>query len=228
VRVLAIETSGPRGSVALLEGSQLVVCLEHEEPNAHAEQILPLVQRALAEAGFTKSSLHRVGVGIGPGSFTGLRVGIALAEGLALGLDLPIIGVASVRAMAAAVPLTETRLRIPVLDARRDEIFTGAYDAAGTEILAPCAVPIVEARARLSALASELVYVGAFAQSFAPEADRLEGREFDLPSARWVGALAAVLEPDSHPPDPIYVRGAGATLPNLPPSPISPSPAGSG
>src|SRR5687768_454757 len=126
VRVLAIETSSPRGSVALLDDDRLVVELEHDQPNAHAERILPLVERALEAAGFDRTSLDRVAVGIGPGSFTGLRVGIALAEGLALGLDIPIIGVASLRAMAAAVPAAEARIRIPVLDARRDEVFVAA------------------------------------------------------------------------------------------------------
>ncbi|HVJ22164.1 MAG TPA: tRNA (adenosine(37)-N6)-threonylcarbamoyltransferase complex dimerization subunit type 1 TsaB, partial [Polyangiaceae bacterium] len=147
MRVLAIETSGPRGSVALLENTELVLELEHEQPNAHAEQILPLVERALSSAGFDRRSLDRIAVGIGPGSFTGLRVGIALGEGLALGLDLPIVGVSSLRAMAAAAPASEPRVRVPVLDARRSEIFAAAYDAEGSEKMAPCAIPIAEAGA---------------------------------------------------------------------------------
>jgi tRNA threonylcarbamoyladenosine biosynthesis protein TsaB len=227
VRILAIETSSPCGSVALLDDGKLVVELEHEQPNAHAERILPLVEHVLASAGFDRTSLDRVAVGIGPGSFTGLRVGIALAEGLALGLDIPIVGVASLRAMAAAAPTAETRIRIPVLDARRNEVFVAAYGAEGEEKLAPCALAVSGAGARLADLGSEAIYVGAFARLIAPQADRLEGREFDLPRARWVGAVAARLEAGSHAPDPIYVRGAGATLPNLPPSPISPSPPGS-
>src|SRR5688572_6886733 len=112
VRVLAIETSGPRGSVALLEDERLIIELEHDQPNAHAERILPLVERALASAGFDRTSLDRLAVGVGPGSFTGLRVGIALAEGLALGLGIPIVGVPSLRAMAAAAPAADGRIRV--------------------------------------------------------------------------------------------------------------------
>jgi tRNA A37 threonylcarbamoyladenosine modification protein TsaB len=130
--------------------------------------------------------------------------------------------------MAAAAPAADARIRIPVLDARRAEVFAAAYAADGSEKLAPCAVSISAAAARLAELGSQVLYVGACARLIRPEADRLEGREFDLPQARWVGALAFVLDPRSHPPDPIYVRGAGATLPNLPPSPISPFPGGSG
>ncbi|HVJ17004.1 MAG TPA: hypothetical protein VM686_16295, partial [Polyangiaceae bacterium] len=81
--------------------------------------------------------------------------------------------------------------------------------------------PIAEAGARFRELAGELLFVGGFASVVAPDADRLEGREFDLPRARWVGVVGAQLDPAAHPPDPIYVRGAGATLPNLPPSPLS-------
>jgi len=228
VRILAIETSSPVGSVALLEDGRLVVSLEHEQPNAHAEQTLPLVERALSSSGFSRTSLDRLAVGIGPGSFTGLRVGIALAEGLALGLDVPLVGVASLRAMAAATPAGEARLRAPVLDAKRGEVFAALYAADGSEKLAPCAIPIEDAARRLGELGKDLIYIGAAARLIAPEADRLEGRELDLPLARWVAAVGAVLDPAAHPPDPIYVRGAGATLPNLPPSPISPSPAGSG
>jgi tRNA threonylcarbamoyladenosine biosynthesis protein TsaB len=131
------------------------------------------------------------------------------------------------RAMAAAARGAEVRIRIPVLDARRDEVFVAAYTADGDEKLAPCALPISGAGARLAELGSGALYVGAFARLIAPQADRLEGREFDQPRALWVGEVARGLDPAAYPPNPIYVRGAGATLPNLPPSPISPSPAGS-
>jgi tRNA threonylcarbamoyladenosine biosynthesis protein TsaB len=228
VRLLAIETSGPRGSIALLEQDKVLVSLEHAQPNAHAEQILPLVQQALASAGIAASSLDRIAVGLGPGSFTGLRVGIALAEGLALGLDIPLVGVASLRAMAAAAPESRAGVRLPILDAGRGEVFAAAYAADHGERLASCAIPLAEAHEKLTALFPGAVYVGAAAKLIAPQAERLEGPELDQPSARWVGVVALALDPDQSPADPIYVRGAGATLPNLPPSPISPSPAGSG
>ena len=86
-RVLGIETSSRRGTVALVEDGQVVASLGHDVPNGHAERMLGLVDQALAEAGWAKASLDRIAVGVGPGSFTGIRVGIALAQGLALGLD---------------------------------------------------------------------------------------------------------------------------------------------
>ncbi len=228
VRILALETSAARGSVALLEDGVVVTSAEHDEPNAHAEHLLELVERVLAEAGWPKSTLARVAVGTGPGSFTGLRVGIALGEGIALGLGIPAIGVASLRAMARAVPAGDTRTRVAILDARRSEVFAAAYSADGQELLAPCALPVGEARAKLEALPGPQVFVGSFADALGPDLATYRDRSSDQPHASWVGVAGAELEPEDHPPEPIYVRGAGATLPNLPPSPISPSPAGTG
>ncbi len=230
VRILSLETSAARGSVALLEsvGGELVAGAEHREPNAHAEQLLKLVEQVLGVAAWPKTSLERIAVGIGPGSFTGLRVGIALAEGIGLGLGVPVVGVASLRAMARAVPISDARVRVAILDARRDEVFAAAYAADGRELLSPCALPLGEARAKLEALSAERVFVGSFAEALGPDLPVFRHESSDLPHARWVGVVGGELEPEAHPPDPIYVRGAGATLPNLPPSPISPSPRGTG
>jgi tRNA threonylcarbamoyladenosine biosynthesis protein TsaB len=221
VRVLAIETSSQRGSVALTEHGRVVLSFDHEQANAHAERLLPLVERAIRESGFPKRSLERVAVGVGPGSFTGLRVGIALAEGIALGLGIPLVGVGALRAMAATVRDGDPRLRVPVLDARRDEVFVAAYSVNGEERLAPLALPVATARAELEKLGPNLRFIGAGAALLGADIERLEGREHDLPHAREVALLGSELDPARHPADPIYVRGVGATLPNLPPSPLA-------
>jgi tRNA threonylcarbamoyladenosine biosynthesis protein TsaB len=119
VRVLGIETSSARGSVALIEGSISVCALDHERANAHGESILPLIEEALARAGWNRTQLDRIAVGAGPGSFTGLRVGIAIAQGLSEGLGIPLVGVPSLRAMALAVPAEQEGCRCVLVDARR-------------------------------------------------------------------------------------------------------------
>jgi tRNA threonylcarbamoyladenosine biosynthesis protein TsaB len=224
--VLGIETSTRRGSVALSNGDELVLALAHDEPNAHAEALLPLVTRLFAETGISKSSLERVAVGTGPGSFTGLRVGIALGEGIALGLGLPIVGVCSLEALARSVGDAK-RPRVAVLDAGRGELFVAGYAADGAEILAPSAIPVAEAHARIfgSEALRNAVVVGAGAAKLG-DVDALSGPELDLPHARWVAALGALRDPERSPPDPIYVRGVGATLPDLPPSPLVSAPLG--
>jgi tRNA threonylcarbamoyladenosine biosynthesis protein TsaB len=224
MRVLGIETSTRRGSVALWDGERLLGALEHERPNAHAEALLPLVARLLAETGAPKSSLERIAVGTGPGSFTGLRVGIALGEGIALGLGLRVVGVGSLEAMARAVGHA-TRAVVSVLDAGRSELFVAAYAPDGAELIAPCAMPERGARERIfgvKGLAGAIV-VGEGAPKLGGDIDHVRAPALDLPHAESVARLGAGRDPERSPPDPIYVRGAGATLPNLPPSPLLPA-----
>ncbi|RYZ08933.1 MAG: tRNA (adenosine(37)-N6)-threonylcarbamoyltransferase complex dimerization subunit type 1 TsaB [Myxococcales bacterium] len=217
VRVLGIETSTSQAGVALLEGGgKLVLERASARPKQSAERLLPLIAALLAEAGWPASSLDRIGVSIGPGSFTGLRVGIACAQGLSLGLGIPLVGVTSLRAMARAVPETLPGLRVPVLDARRAEVFAGAYEAGprAAERLAPFAVAAELAAERLRAeLPEPLVWVGSGLTLCGLQTAAASGA--DEPSAFWVGLLAEELEPSEHPPVPVYVRDAGATLPDL-------------
>ncbi|HEX6272531.1 MAG TPA: tRNA (adenosine(37)-N6)-threonylcarbamoyltransferase complex dimerization subunit type 1 TsaB [Polyangiaceae bacterium] len=221
MRILGIETSTRRGSVALFDGGRVVLALEHEKPNAHAEQLFPLVTRLFAESGVDKRSLDRVAVGTGPGSFTGLRVGIALGEGIALGIGVPLVGIGSLEALALSPE--GDRPRIAVLDAGRGELFVAAYAAGGDELVAPSALTPDAARARcasIDALRGALL-VGEGAGLLGGEFDVAVGSGFDLPHARSLVTLAAGRAPERSPADPIYVRGPGATLPELPPSPLA-------
>jgi tRNA threonylcarbamoyladenosine biosynthesis protein TsaB len=217
VRVLGIETSTSQARVALLENGALVLERQSARPKQSAERLLPLIAELLAETGWSKTSLERLGVSVGPGSFTGLRVGIACAQGLALGLDIPLLGVTSLRAMARLVPESLPGLRVPFLDARRAEVFAGAYEAGprAAERLAPLAVSAMGAEESLrSKLPEPLVWVGSGLALVGREAT-FSSAETAEPSAFGVGLLAGELEPASHPPAPVYVRDAGATLPDL-------------
>jgi tRNA threonylcarbamoyladenosine biosynthesis protein TsaB len=222
VRILGIESSSRRGSVALVEGERLIASLEHEQPNSHAERLLPMIEQLLAEAGWPKSSLDRLGVGVGPGSFTGLRAGIALAEGLSVGLDRPLWGVGSLLAMArGALAEHAAGPYCTLLDARRSELFAAVYDQELRELRAPLALPI-EDLANFLAVYGVTTLVGEVAQTLAQGRIWATGPALELPHARWVAALAAELAEASSPPEPQYVRGIGASLPTLPRSPINP------
>jgi tRNA threonylcarbamoyladenosine biosynthesis protein TsaB len=221
VRTIGFESSSRRGSVALLEGDRLIACLSHEEPNSHAELLLPLLERLLAEAGWPKSSLDRLGVGVGPGSFMGLRAGIALAEGLSVGLERPLIGVGSLRAMAYGALQEHMGPCCALLDARRGELFAAVYSTQGLELVAPTVLPSAELTIFL-AKNSVQTLVGEMAQGLSAGLVLASGTALDLPHARWVAALASQLDEVDFPPEPQYVRGIGATLPTLPRSPIDP------
>lgn len=225
-RVLALETSSRRGSVALYAG-ELVAQASHEIPNAHGEQLGKLVDRCLAEAGWSKYQLDRLAVGIGPGSFTGLRVGIALAQGMALGLERPLLGVSSLAALARGQILAVSSLnshslqpvaqdnapRAALLDARRDEIFAQLFAAADAALSEPLALKREHVAAQLRELAqTEPIWIGEVALELGLTPSHAHG--FELPSALCVAELAADATPEDF--EPLYVRAADAIKPNLP------------
>lgn len=222
MRILGIESSSRRGSVALLEDGRLIASLAHEEPNAHAERLLPLLERLLVDAGWPKSSLDRLGVGVGPGSFTGLRAGIALVEGLSVGLDRPLWGVGSLLAMARGALEEHPGPCCALLDARRSELFAAVYDRELRTHRAPCALPTQDLPVFLADAAVTTV-VGEVAATLDHGRVLATGPLLDLPHARWVATLTGELDEASSPPEPQYVRGVGATLPTLPRSPINPN-----
>lgn len=121
--LLACEASSRHGSVAVLDGPRLVAEVEATVSTGHGEELLPLVERALADAGVRPVELDAVAVGTGPGSFTGLRVAVATALGLARGAGLGVVPVSSLEALAAgAAPAPGERV-VALVDALRDEAF---------------------------------------------------------------------------------------------------------
>jgi len=206
--------------VALVEADQVVSLRLHHELNRHGEHMLPLVEELLAEAGWPLESLDRIGVGVGPGSFTGLRIGVALAQGIALGLGCPVVGVSSLQAMVFAAPPSELPTAA-VLDARRNEYFVALFSSAGDELIGPRTVNQVDAERTLAELAgSPLRVVGLPAANWS---NGFQSALTDLPSAVATARLAARLDPAHHPALPAYVRAADAVKPDLPPSPLQPT-----
>ncbi len=222
-RVLALETSSRRGSVALYaEG--LVAQASHEIPSAHGEQMAALVDGCLAEAGWSKQQLDRLAVGIGPGSFTGLRVGIALAQGMALGLERPLVGVSSLAALAHGELLAvsshragTSAARAALLDARRDEIFAQLFSADGAALSEPLALKREHTAEQLRQLAgTEPLWIGEVALELGLTPSHAPG--FELPSALCVAQLAEDASLEAF--EPLYVRAADAIKPNLPRSAV--------
>lgn len=224
--VLGIETSSPRGSVALWDGEQILVELTHQQPNAHAEKVSPLVDELIEVSGRSRRELSRVGVGIGPGSFTGLRVGIALAQGIATGLGLPLVGVQSTLAMAnqAALNYREYEVFCPVLDARRDEVFFAAFARDGEELRPVSAIGTSGLEAHLRTLGdpSRIALCGEFAKTLAPKGyGIISAPETEYPQATAIARLAAATSELPHDVTPQYVRQPDAVLPKLPPNPLA-------
>lgn len=133
--ILNIETSGKTCSVALTREGVLEFDLDNSDGMKHAELLAPFVERAMEEVKRKEWKLDAVAVSIGPGSYTGLRIGLSLAKGLAFSLGVPLIGVSTlkilaVKAMFRNFNFTGEEILAPMIDARRMEVFTGAYDFA--------------------------------------------------------------------------------------------------
>jgi tRNA threonylcarbamoyladenosine biosynthesis protein TsaB len=128
MRILAVDAATERCSVALLSGEELTGRVAERGP-AHAEQILGMVDGVLAEAGVSLSMLDGIAASIGPGAFTGIRISVAVAQGLAFGADLPVIPVTTLEALAYQSMRSGAAHALACLDARMGEVYWGCFAA---------------------------------------------------------------------------------------------------
>ncbi|MFM5413280.1 tRNA (adenosine(37)-N6)-threonylcarbamoyltransferase complex dimerization subunit type 1 TsaB [Aeromonas dhakensis] len=128
LKILAVDTATEACSAALLVGEKVFSRWE-EAPRDHTRKILPMVQAVLDEAGVTLDELDAIAFGRGPGSFTGVRIGIGVAQGLALGAGVPLIGISTLAAMAQGAHRLDGAERVlTAIDARMDEVYFGQYE----------------------------------------------------------------------------------------------------
>lgn len=134
--ILHIETATPVCAVAVATGDSVLAVREVDEPNIHASRLTLLINEVMEEANLKFPDLSAVAVSKGPGSYTGLRIGVSTAKGLCFALDIPLIAVHTLDAMAHAFALqypdfcTENALLMPMIDARRMEVYSATYDHA--------------------------------------------------------------------------------------------------
>jgi tRNA threonylcarbamoyladenosine biosynthesis protein TsaB len=126
VRVVAVETSTLAGGVALLDGDQVVAEYVLDVRATHAERLMAAIDRVLSDASWSVEDVDGLAVAIGPGSFTGLRIGLSNVKGLALALRLPVVAVPTLDAFAARLPFAALPV-CPVLDARKGEVYASLY-----------------------------------------------------------------------------------------------------
>jgi tRNA threonylcarbamoyladenosine biosynthesis protein TsaB len=163
VQILALDTATPSTAVALALTDGRVLTRRHEpsegERPGHATELLPLAFALLDEAGIALDALDRIAVGTGPGTFTGVRIGVATARALAQAHDLPLVGVSTLRALAEAAGAGE-RPTLAVIDARRGEAFAAAWAPDGTALLAPSALAPAALAAAVAGLPGTPLAVG--------------------------------------------------------------------
>jgi tRNA threonylcarbamoyladenosine biosynthesis protein TsaB len=217
--LLAIDTSLTACSAALLpQGADGAIQRFEPMTRGHAEAIFPMIEAVMAEAGCRYGDLEKIAVTVGPGSFTGIRAGVAAARGLALAAKRPAVGVGTLEVMARGAgrllpPVMRGRGFAVVHDARRDEVYFQQFDAEGTAAAAPRVLSLGEALARLPDDVD--LVLGSGAQILA-EAARRQGRmlraEFAtlVPEARDLAMIARDLADTGHAPVPLYLRAPDA------------------
>ena len=207
--LLAFDTATPHVTVALHDGEDVVVELVAERAMKHAEQLAPLIERAMAQAGIVRQDLTAIAAGVGPGPFTGLRVGLVTARTLAFVLEIPVYGVCSLDVLA--VEAVETGAVsgdfVVATDARRKEVYLARYDERGIRLDGP----VVDKPAALTTddiVVGEggVLYPDAFPHRAGPAA----------PSAGWLARVVAEERAELCDPEPLYLRRPDAVAAHAP------------
>jgi tRNA threonylcarbamoyladenosine biosynthesis protein TsaB len=205
--VLGLDTCLNACSAAVVEGGRVLADRRELMARGHQERLAPLVREVMAEAGAAFDRLDRVAVTVGPGSFTGLRVGVAFAKGLGSALGVPAVGVGALEALAAGREGTVVAL----IDARREQAYVQVFRD-GRALTAPDVLPLGAAAARVAELSAErLTFVGPGARLLAgafPDGEIVELDGCDPAAVATIGAARPVA-----PLKPLYLRAPDAKLP---------------
>lgn len=219
MRVLAVDTALGACSAAVIDDQVQRAHRYETMERGHAERLAPMVRETLDDAGVTLSSIDRLAVTTGPGTFVGQRVGIAFMRGLRLALGRPLIGITTLDAMLAAIS-DETGLEAAAVlhDARRAEVYCAA-SLRGKSVVPVSLLPAEEAVSIIgSAFSWAELAVGGTAAGWFDDAYRRHGgivrsSKVRAPDALWVARLALDAAEPRDPPRPLYLRDADARLP---------------
>jgi tRNA threonylcarbamoyladenosine biosynthesis protein TsaB len=224
MKILAIDTSTPAGSIALTEGALLKAQHILNISATHNQRLLPGIDRILEDTGWTLDDLDALAVSLGPGSFTGLRIGLSVIKGLAWARGKPLAGVPTLDALAANVPFVPYPI-CPVLDARKGEIYTALYRLNDEQVVEKFTPYMALKPEKLADLISEkTVFVGDALLSYGDRlASRLGDRLLQAPphlnvvhasSVAWLAwrMLQLGTHEDVSSCTPLYVRPSEAEL----------------
>jgi tRNA threonylcarbamoyladenosine biosynthesis protein TsaB len=220
--ILAIDTALDACSAGVLDTDIAKMIAQESVPmkRGHAEALMPLIARIIREAGIAFADLDRIAVTTGPGSFTGLRVGLSAARGIALAANKPVVGLTTLTAYAA--PLVSQNGEQPVIsaiDARHDHVYFQVVSGDGSPLILPRVAPIEEALGASRFGAPHLVGNAArlLADRWPADAPPPFGVDAQpAPDIAWVAWLGAAVSPDTAPARPYYLRAPDAKLPKEP------------
>ena len=199
--IVTIDSSTPVGSISLINEERLVgENLLNLELN-HSPRLMPNLVELLEKCDYTKDDLTGVGVTLGPGSFTGTRIGVAAAKTLAQSLELPIVGISTLEVLAHNLKYISAYI-CPMIDARNNRVFSALYQGAGIEESGFCAqtnesiLALDDLLAKLTELEEEIYFVGSVVKDYQAKIEtkvskpRFVEASFNLPRAGCLGDIA--------------------------------------
>jgi tRNA threonylcarbamoyladenosine biosynthesis protein TsaB len=166
--ILNIDTAVDSASICLAQDGRSLGLLVNPDQKEHAAWLHPAINELLKKNGLTPAQLGAIAVSIGPGSYTGLRVGLASAKGLCYALNIPLVAISTLRIMALAVQKEATDLICPLIDARRMEVFAAVYDKELGEKIAPHALIIDEKSFSTLLAENKILFCGNGSQKLQP------------------------------------------------------------
>lgn len=210
MRVLVLDTALGACQAGVFDGETAVATLERLMEQGGMERIAGLTRDLMQSAGAGFEAVDRIGVTTGPGSFTGLRVGLAFAQGLGAALARPVVGVSSLDALAAST--VETGAVLAVIDARREQVYARVFrDGVGT---GPAeALSLADAAALAESLGPGLRLVGSGAALLADGLERPQITPLAAPTLAALAGLTQAADPEATPPRPLYLRAPDAKPP---------------
>lgn len=215
VRILAIDTAldACAACVATDESDDLLGEETMPLARGHAEALLPLIERVMAQVDGGFDSLDRIAVTVGPGSYTGLRVGLSAARAIGLATGIPVVGVTTLSALLAPqLAINGEGLIVAAIDARHGAVYLQAMSVAAGVVVPPSHLGLEEALELVAGHRITLVGSGAQALAVAAEARGIPVEIADAgpPQIAWVASLGLVADPDQALPRPLYLRGPDA------------------
>jgi tRNA threonylcarbamoyladenosine biosynthesis protein TsaB len=213
--ILAIDTALEACAVALLDSEANAFRAHESQPMArgHAEALMPMIDRVMKTAELPFGELDRVAVTVGPGSFTGLRVGISAARGLGLAADKPVVGVTTLSAFAAPFLSEAGGPIISLIDARHDHVYLQVVGGDGAGLVRPCVVPIADVFQHAQHGAPRLVGNAAALVAGRWPADVIPPASVEqqaAPDIAWIAWLGVAADPSASKPRPLYLRAVDA------------------
>jgi tRNA threonylcarbamoyladenosine biosynthesis protein TsaB len=214
--ILAIDTALDACAAAVLDtrATKLIATESQSMKRGHAEALMPLIARVMKQSGLPFAALDRVAVTTGPGSFTGLRVGLSAARGIGLAASKPVVGLTTLSAYAAPIVSEDGEHPIiAAIDARHDHVYFQVVSGNGHSLIRPKVAPISEALAVSSFGAPHLVgnAAGILADHWPSDAAApFKVEALPAPDITWVAWLGAAVDPNTAPPKPYYLRAPDA------------------